>query len=184
MTTDWQELGRRLVAGDETALAECYARLGPLVRRCARRYVPADDVDDVVQLVFIEVWRCRRRYDPARSLEAWVLRIARNRAVDQMRSRWRHDRRAVPLDEPDGWPHGLPVTGPDGRADTDRLDQAGDVRDALAELPAVQRTAIELAYFGELTQREIAERTGAPIGTVKARTARGLRRLGTLLAAA
>lgn len=183
VTTDCQGLGRRLVAGDETALAECYAELGPLVRRLARRHVPADDVDDVVQLVFIEVWRCRHRYDPDRSLEAWVLRIARNRAVDLMRTRWRHDRRAVPLSEADESGQGAPLAGTDGRADTDRLDQAHDVRHALAELPAVQRAAIELAYFGDLTQREIADRTGIPIGTVKARTARGLHRLGALLAA-
>lgn len=173
------DLGRRLGAGDEAALAQCYTELGALVRRYARRHVSLDDVDDVVQLVFIEVWRCRERYDPERSLEAWVLRIARNRAIDHQRARWRHDHRAVPLDAADT----RSATGPDGRSDTERSDRAHDVRHALAALPSSQRAAIELAYFGDLSQREIAERTGTPIGTIKARTARGLRRLGTLLAA-
>ncbi|MGI8330774.1 sigma-70 family RNA polymerase sigma factor [Actinomadura scrupuli] len=158
------------------SLEDCYAALTPMVRRYVRRHVPVNDVDDVVQVVFLEVWRHQRRYDPARSLEAWVLGIARKRAIDHLRARWRHDRRVVPLDE-------TVTAAVPGRIDADLIDQAQDVRDALAALSPVQREAIELAYFGDLTQREIAERLGTPLGTIKARTARGLDRLGVLLCA-
>jgi RNA polymerase sigma factor, sigma-70 family len=81
------DLGLRLADDDEVALAECYVALNPLVRRYVRRHVPPDDVDDVVQVVFVEVWRCQRRYDPTRSLEGWVLGIARKRAIDHLRAR-------------------------------------------------------------------------------------------------
>jgi len=154
----------------ESELAECYDRLGPLVRRQVRRLVPAAQVDDVVQVVFLEVWRSRDRYDPARSLEAWVLAIARRRAIDQIRAESRHSSRGVPLQDADG-----------ARDDTADLDRAQDVRRALAKLPAPQREALELAHFQRFTQREIADLLAIPLGTVKARTARGLHRLGELL---
>jgi RNA polymerase sigma-70 factor (ECF subfamily) len=173
-TVEPREAGPRPAGDDAVAIENCYAALTPLVRRYVRRHVPVDDVDDVVQVVFLEVWRCRPRYDPARSLEAWVLGIARKRAIDHLRARRRHDRHLVPLDE---------TVTPTvyGRSDSDRVDQAQDVRHALDALPPAQREAIELAYFGDLTQREIAERLRTPLGTIKARTARGLHRLGTLL---
>ncbi|XRQ12585.1 RNA polymerase sigma factor [Actinomadura welshii] len=163
-------LQQRLASGDERALAECYTELGPLVRRHARRLVPAHAVDDVVQLVFLDVWRSHRRYDPQRALEPWVLDIARKRALDQLRAEARHSRRSVPLDDTTG----VPDT-------TSAVDDACDVREALAELPAPQRQAIVLAHFGQLTQREIADRLAIPLGTVKARTTRGLRRMRDLL---
>ncbi len=89
-------LGAKLAHGDETDLAECFAALCPLLRRYLRRRVPPDDVDDVIQIVLIELWRCRDRYDPARSLEGWVLGIARMRAIDHLRARHRV---TLPLDE-------------------------------------------------------------------------------------
>lgn len=157
------------------ALAECYRTHASLVRSYLRRLVPAQDIDDVTQVVFTEVWRSRHRYDPARSLETWVLCIAHKRAVDHLRGRRPP---TVPL-EVVGDPE-----GPDGRAVGDDLADRDLVHRALAELPDPQRQAIELAYYGELSQREIAERLRVPLGTVKARTARGLHRLSTLLAAA
>ncbi|HEY8478596.1 MAG TPA: sigma-70 family RNA polymerase sigma factor [Spirillospora sp.] len=163
-------LEQRLAEGDETALAECYTALGPLVRRHAGRVVPAHAVDDVVQLVFLEVWRKRRRFDPSRGLEPWVLAIARNRAIDHLRAEARHARRSVPLDDAAGVPDA-----------TSAVDVACDVREALAGLPYPQRQAIVLAHFGRLTQREIADRLAVPLGTVKARTTRGLRRMRELL---
>ena len=167
---DRSTLAERLVQGDESALAECYAALGPLVRRHARRLVPDHAVDDVVQSVFMEVWRSRGRFDPARGLEPWILAIARRRAIDQFRAEARHTRGSVPLDDTAGVPDA-----------TSAVDAACDVRKALAELPVPQRQAIMLAHFGQLTQREIADRLAIPLGTVKARTARGLRRMRELL---
>jgi RNA polymerase sigma-70 factor (ECF subfamily) len=162
-------LGTRLAQGDETALAECYTTLAPLVRRHVLRLVPRHAVDDVVQLVFLELWRTRRRFDPARELEPWVLAIARKRAIDQLRTEARHHRRWAPLEDV-----GEPDTTP-------AVDAACDVQKALAALPALQRQAIVLAHFGQLTQREIADRLRVPIGTVKARTSRGLHRMRDLL---
>lgn len=163
-------LGERLADGDETALTECYRALGPLVRRVAARLVPGHAVDDVVQIVFLEVWQARGRLDPARALEPWVLAIARRRAIDRLRAEQRHARRAVPLEE-----------GVATRDETPTVDLAYDVRTALAGLPAPQRQTLVLAHFEQLTQPEIADRLAVPLGTVKARSARGLRRLGELL---
>lgn len=154
------------------SLAECYRSHASLVRSYLRRLVPPADIDDLTQVVFLEFWQSRHRYDPARSLEAWLLGIARKRAVDHLRARRLV---TVPL-EAVGEP-----AGNDGRADSDGLARRDLVHRALAELPAAQRQAIELAYYGQLTQREISERLCVPLGTVKARTARGLQRLSCLL---
>jgi len=148
------------------ATSDSYARLDPVLRGFLRRRVPPDDVDDVVQAAFVDLWRTRTRYDPGRNLEAWALAIARRRATDHLRAR---PRPAVPLAgvaEP---------PGDDGREIAARLADAAELRGALSALPRAQREAIELAYYAGLTQREIADRLRVPIGTVKARTARGLR---------
>ncbi|MEV4671429.1 MULTISPECIES: RNA polymerase sigma factor [Actinomadura] len=131
-------LEQRLAQGSEAALNECYAALGPLVRRRAGRLVPDHAVDDVVRLVFLEVWRSLGRFDPARGLEPWVLAFARRRAIDQLRVEARHSRRSVPLEDTIGVPDA-----------TSAVDAACD---ALAGLPAPQRQAIVLAHFGQLTQ--------------------------------
>jgi RNA polymerase sigma factor (sigma-70 family) len=166
---------RAAVARDPLATSDCYARLRPVLRSYLRRLVPADDVDDVVQTSFVDLWRTRARYDPARSVEAWALTIARRRAIDYLRSR--------PLPA-------APLAGraepprDDGRDHAARLADAAELRSALLALPRTQREAIELAYYGELSQREIAERLRVPVGTIKARTARGLRRVRQTLTAA
>ncbi|MEU7882509.1 RNA polymerase sigma factor [Microbispora bryophytorum] len=165
----------RLAAGDTGALGECYRVHSPAVRSYLRKLVPPQDVEDVMQVVFTEVWRFRHRFDPGRSLPAWLFGIARNRAVDHLRAR---APATVPLEAvPD-------PAGRDGRLDGDQLADRDRIRRALASLPQVQRQAIELAYYGDLTQREIAEHLRVPLGTVKARTARGLHRLSALLRAA
>ncbi|KAA9374615.1 sigma-70 family RNA polymerase sigma factor [Microbispora amethystogenes] len=165
----------RLAAGDTGALGECYREHSPAVRSYLRKLVPPQDVEDVLQVVFTEVWRFRHRFDPGRSLAAWLFGIAHNRAVDHLRAR---TPTTVPLEAvPD-------PAGHDGRRDGDELADRDRVLRALAALPQVQRQAIELAYYGDLTQREIAEHLRVPLGTVKARTARGLHRLSALLEAA
>jgi RNA polymerase sigma-70 factor (ECF subfamily) len=166
------DLGARLAAGEEGAIDQCYAALGPMVLGYLRRFVPREDAEDVLQRVFYEVWRNRDRYDPARSLEAWVLGIARKRAIDQLRRRHRN---VVPMDEL------RDLAGDDGRELAERFARAAAVRGALERLPGEQREVLTLAYFGDLTQREIADRLGLPLGTVKARAFRGLRRLAELL---
>jgi RNA polymerase sigma factor (sigma-70 family) len=165
-------LGYRLAAGEEGAINECYAALGPMVLGYLRRFVPRDDAEDVLQRVFYEVWRNRHRYDPTRSLEAWVLGIARKRAIDLLR---RRHASVVPIDEL------RDLAGDDGRELAERYARASEVRAALERLPREQREVLTLAYFGDLTQTEISDRLGVPLGTVKARTFRGLRRLADIL---
>ena len=167
-----KELGVRLAGAQDDAFDGCYAELGPILRRFLRGRVPDADIDDVVQVVFVEVWRFRGRYDPSRSLEAWVLTIARRRAIDHLRARRRE---TVPLED------ALSMAGPDGRDIASRVEETRDMKVALARLPELQREAIEMAYYADLTQREIAERLDVPLGTIKARTARGLRRLSVLI---
>ena len=168
-------LGARLAAGEEGAITECYAALGPMVLGYLRRFVPRDEAEDVLQRVYYEVWRNRDRYDPTRSLEAWVLGIARKRAIDLLRRRHAN---VVPIEEL------RDLAGDDGRELAERYARANEVRGALARLPREQREVLTLAYFGDLTQTEIAERLGVPLGTVKARAFRGLRRLADILGAA
>ncbi|WP_433541105.1 RNA polymerase sigma factor [Streptosporangium sandarakinum] len=165
-------LNVRLAQGDDAALAECLTAHGALIRSYLRRFIPPQDIEDVQQIVFAEVWRSRRRFDPERNLPAWLIGIAHNRAVDHLRAR---TLQTVPLDVVADPP------GADGRVDGDGVAARDELRRALAELTAPQREAIELAYYGELTQREIAERLSVPLGTIKARTARGLRRLSDIL---
>jgi RNA polymerase sigma factor (sigma-70 family) len=144
-------LGARLAAGEEGAINECYAALGPMVLGYLRRFVPRDEAEDVLQRVFYEVWRNRDRYDPTRSLEAWVLGIARKRAIDLLRRRHAN---VVPIEEL------RYIAGDDGRDLAERYVRASEVRGALERLSPEQREVLALAYFGELTQTEIADRLG------------------------
>jgi RNA polymerase sigma factor (sigma-70 family) len=164
-------VAERLVAGDEHALEECYHRYGPAVRGYLRRFVPSPDVEDVLQETFLDVWRCRRQLDPDRRFEPWLFAIARRRAIDALRRRRGVVEVAVVRD----------LMGTDGNQLAEQLAWAAEIRAALVQMSAEQREVIELAYFSELTQREIAERLGIPLGTVKARVSRGLRRLAVLM---
>lgn len=166
-------LGERIHRGEEAALRECYEEIGPLVRAYVQRFVPSADVDDVLQTTFFELWRCRRRYEPERSLEAFVLGIARNRAIDSLRRR-RHE-----VVEVSQLRH---LVGDDGGELVERLASAAELRRALDELSPEQRQSIELAYFAHRTQAEIADQLNIPLGTVKARMSRGMKRLGSLIA--
>lgn len=165
-------LGGRISRADHGALEESYRIHGPDVRAYLRRFLPAGEVDDVLQLVFLEVWRSRSRIDPSRPFEGWLFGIARKRAIDQLRRR-SHD--IVPVETV------RELVGPDGEDFAERVAWSAELQAGLSALPAEQREAIELSYYGGLTQAEIAARLGVPIGTVKARMARGMRRLSDAL---
>jgi RNA polymerase sigma-70 factor (ECF subfamily) len=122
------------------------------------------DAEDVVQETFLELWRRSAAYDPARgSRESWAVLIARSRALDRLRART-SARRAADRAAADPVP---PVPPPVELAEARQLRTR--VRDALDSLPPPQREAVELAYFGGLSQTEIAARLGEPLGTVKTR---------------
>jgi RNA polymerase sigma factor (sigma-70 family) len=164
-------LGAQLVH-DREAVGEIYVALGATVRSYLQHLVGHDDADDIVQRVFYEVWRHNRRYDPSRSLTAWVLGIARKRGIDHLRRR-----RDIPV----ALDNLADVVGEDGRDLAERYARAHEVRAALSRLPDEQREVLVLAYFGRFTQSEIATHLELPLGTVKARAFRGLRRLAELL---
>jgi RNA polymerase sigma factor (sigma-70 family) len=161
-------LASRLVVGDERALEESYQLYGSILRRYLRRFVGPEEADDLLQVVFLEVWRSRERIDPSRRLEAWLFGIARKRAIDHLRRR-RHD--VVAVDSV------RELMGDDGDAFAEKLAWSTEIQVLLASLNAEQREAISLSYFAGLSQREIAKYLEVPLGTVKARMARGMRQL-------
>ncbi len=165
-------LGQRLADGDQSALEECYAQYGPTVLAYVRRHVGPDEAEDVLQHTFLDLWRHSDRYDPRQSLGGWVFTIARRRAIDALRRRRPAVVQVDTLRD---------LVGEDGREIAERFAWAADVRAAMSRLPAAQRETLELAYFADHTQREISCLLQVPIGTVKARMARGTKALGDLL---
>jgi RNA polymerase sigma-70 factor, ECF subfamily len=134
-----------------------------------------ESAEEVMQDVFQAVWQSAGSFQPSGNFSAWLIGIARHRAIDATRSR-RHRARAREelLDDERIAIHG-------GAGEADVLMLRAVVRAALAELPASQRQAIELGYYGGLTQNEIAAQIGEPVGTVKSRMRLGLLKLRELL---
>lgn len=162
-------IGLRLARRDESALEEAYTAYSSSLLSYLTRYVGRDEAEDVLQRTFLDVWRNAGRYDPKQRFSGWLFTIAHRRAVDTLRTR-RH-----PVIDVESVRE---LMGEDGRETVDRFADAADVRAAVAALPDHEREVIELAYFSGLSQREIATELDVPIGTIKARAARGTRRLG------
>jgi RNA polymerase sigma-70 factor (ECF subfamily) len=161
----------RVSNGELGALQELYDRYRTMAYSIAFRITTdASLAEDVVQDAFLGAWRNAARYAEDRgSVKTWLLSIVHHRAVDAVRRR----RPTTELPEAEV-PPPPPLTLPDIWAEVaGNLDRA-EIAAALATLSDVQREAIELAYFGGLTQVEIADRTGAPLGTVKSRVRLGL----------
>ena len=176
------ELVRRLGKADGAALSQLYQRFGRPCYSLARR-ICADEglAEDVVQEVFLTLWRDPGRYDPARGgFATWLLTLIHHKAVDAVRRESTLRRRMVAAPEAgEDWSP-TPVPGAD-QAALARV-AAGQVRTALHRLPHEQRQVLALAYFGGHTQREIAVLTGVPLGTVKSRMFTAVQRLRSLLA--
>ena len=168
----------RLAGGDLGALDLLYEQYGAMAFSIAYRITgDRSAAEDVVQDAFLGAWRNAGRYADARgSVRTWLLSIVHHRAIDAIRRR----RPTVELPDSEAV---LPdtLTLPDAWGDVElRLDREA-VRVAMTSISEVQREAIELAYFGGLTQVEIAERTGVPLGTVKGRLRLGLQGLRAAL---
>jgi RNA polymerase sigma-70 factor (ECF subfamily) len=161
----------RLADGDLRALDGLYEQYGAMAFSIAYR-ITGDRAaaEDVVQEAFLGAWRNAARYVDARgSVRTWLLSIVHHRAIDAVRRR----RPVAELPEPEGTlPDSLTMPDPWSEVEVG-IDRAA-VQVALTRISDVQREAIELAYFGGLTQTEIAERTGVPLGTVKGRLRLGL----------
>ena len=167
------ELIQRAGAGDRSAFDKLYRRYArPMFGLALRRLGDRGRAEDAVQETFVSIWRSARTYAPERGPGApWLYGIARNAIVD--RSRARHEPAAEAPDEPSN------EAGPDERAELGWTQW--QVHRALERLPEREREVIALAYWGELSQSEVAERLGIPLGTVKTRTRSALIRLSELL---
>lgn len=165
---------------EEPALGGLYDRYHRLVYSIALRIVgEREQAEEVVQDVFQAVWQSAGGFQPGGSVAAWLIGIARHRAIDATRSRrFRARAREDQLDEAQ-----VAHAAPAAESDAEVLIVRATVRAALAELPAAQRQAIELSYYGGLSHAEIADRLGEPVGTVKSRMRLGLLKLRDLLKA-
>ncbi len=161
----------RVAAGELHALDELYERYKTMAYSIAYRITNDPTLaEDVVQDAFLGAWRNASRYIEGRgSVKTWLLSIVHHRAIDAVRRR----RPTTELPEREDVPPPQ-LQMPDVWADVSASLDADTVRDVLGVLSGVQREAIELAYFGGLTQLEIAERTATPLGTVKSRMRLGL----------
>lgn len=160
--------------GDKGSFAALYDATASMVFGIALRVVRDRTIaEDVAQEIYVEVWRTAGRFDPDRgSAKAWITTMTHRRAVDHVRreqSQRNRTRRAAAVSDTPGSDPAIEVE--------DRLDHER-VRSAMDDLTDLQREAVELAYYGGLTYREVAERLGAPLGTVKTRMRDGLLRLG------
>ena len=171
-----EELLARMARADEAALAELYDRYGRAAYGLALRVLRDPSLaQDAVQDAMLAAWRTAASYDPARGkVSTWLLTFVHRRAVDLVRREER--RRTEQLDE-------APVDEGESTAEAAELRaERRRVQAALAQLSPDQREALELAYYGGLTQAELAERLGVPLGTVKSRMFAALGRLRDLLA--
>jgi len=167
-----------IARGDRDAFARFYDLHAALVHTFALRVLrePAE-AEEVVQDVFVQVWRQAETYSRDRGTpEAWLITMARSRGIDKLRSRRRRNQMVRPAENPDRLPEPIALESASGPAEA-RATLGG----ALTELPAAQRSVLELAYFDGLTQSEIAAKLGEPLGTVKTRMRSGLERLRGML---
>lgn len=169
----------RIMAGDEGALSALYDRYsGMLYAMLLRILKDTGAAEEVLQDLFLQLWRSAARFDASRgSLAGWLLVIGRNRALSRLRGKQR--REFVP-DDGEGFSiEALPASG-NLEDEAARMELMDRLRGALAALPGEQREAVELAYFEGMTHTEIATRTQCPLGTVKSRVRAAMQTLKQL----
>jgi RNA polymerase sigma-70 factor (ECF subfamily) len=175
------DLLTRITKRERAAFEELYIRYSNILYATAMKFLKEDaDAQDVVQDVFIQIWDKAKLYDPAKGKPlTWALTMTRNRSIDRIRAIQRRTRlrddfeKETVADESAGIREAL--------SGVDASERTQILREAVARLSPEQRKVIDLAFFGGLTQSEIADRLGEPLGTVKARARRGLMKLKELL---
>ncbi|MFB9234182.1 RNA polymerase sigma factor [Plantactinospora siamensis] len=162
------DLPRRFLAGEESALRELYDRYGRAVLHLATSSLAnRADAEDVTQATFVAAWLARESFDATRgSLLGWLLGIGRRKVIDRLRAASREDRIVNAVGR-------LPEPAATG-GDPDRVVDRLVVADELATLPDEQRRMLELAFYDDLTHQQIAAVTGVPLGTVKSHIRRGM----------
>ena len=188
----WRETGRRetddsdlplirkVAAGSGEALGQLHDRHSPVALGLLRRILgDPNEAEEVLQEVFLQVWRDGHRYDPERaSPRGWILLIARSRALDRLRSTTARHRREDEMVHSEG----ARVIAPLGTHRLEQRERQRRIGSALERLPREQRRVIELAFYEGLTQTQMAARLGAPLGTVKSRVLLAMKKLREILA--
>lgn len=175
------DLLARVAKRERAAFEQLYDRYSNILYATAMKFLKEDaDAQDVVQDVFIQIWDKAKLYDPAKGKPlTWALTLTRNRSIDRIRAIQRRTRlrddfeKETVADESAGVREAL--------SGVDASEKSQILRDAVGRLSPEQRKVIELAFFGGLTQSEVADRLGEPLGTVKARARRGLMKLKEIL---
>ncbi len=171
------ELLRLTGQGDRQSFEQLYERFSGVLFSTAYRVLNNQEAaEDVLQDVFIQIWEKAPLYDPLRGKPlTWAVTLTRNKAIDRLRSVQRRSRLHDDVEK-----QAATFEQFDDRSSLDAVngvERAQMIRAAIAKLSKEQRQAIELAFFSGLTQTEIAERLGEPLGTIKARIRRGMMRL-------
>ena len=172
----------RLYFRDLQAFRALYQRYGNLVYSASLRVVRDTQIaEDMVQEIFLRIWRKPDAYVAQRGrFVTWLTSVTRNRAVDEVRSRNRRFRHETASPEEQEREFAAPDSN-DPALTAELSDQRRLILAAMSEIPSEQREVIELAYFGGLTQQEIAERLSQPLGTVKTRIRLGMQKLRSAL---
>lgn len=175
------DLLRRIAQRERAAFEALYDRYANILYATSLKFVKEDaDAQDVVQDVFIQIWDKAKLYDPAKGKPlTWALTLTRNRSIDRIRAIQRRTRLRDQFEEETVMDESVGVR--EALSGVDASEKAQILRAAVSQLTLQQKKVIELAYFGGLTQTEIAEKLGEPLGTVKARARRGLLKLKEIL---
>lgn len=170
-----ERLVERVAAGEAEALSDLYDRFSGMLLGLATKILgDRSEAEDVLQEVFVQVWKQAHRYRRRRSsVSTWLVLLTRSRSIDRLRSRNVKSRTLLGLQRESRRWH----ASSEGLSNVLKSERRQRLVRVLAELPEEQRTALEMAYYQGMTQREIAEATESPLGTVKTRTLLALRKL-------
>jgi len=174
-TKDDRTLVSEMADGRQEAMAELYDRFAPMLLGLARKVLKSqEDAEEVLQEALVHAWNRAAQYDASRSsVSTWLVMITRSRAIDRLRSRKVSDRTVAEVQRESAPTH----ASAEGASRVLHDERRQRVRQELAQIPDEQRQILELAFFGGLTQREIADQTGIPLGTVKTRTLLAMKKL-------
>lgn len=178
-TLEDKELIAAIAEGGTDALSELFDRYSGMLTGLSQRILKdIADSEEVLQETFLQVWNQARRYDPKRSsVSTWLVLIARSRSIDRLRSRQVKQRTITAAQQENPIHH----TSPQGIGNVLLLERRSRLQEEMAKLPAEQRQVLEMAFYGGMTQSEIAEQTGIPLGTVKTRTLLAMKKLRVAL---